>query len=71
MQRLRKRFLMVKRKFKKDKNLIFLPLNVMDVARYTVNYCNEKNYGISNLKLQKMLYFMKFRQRRLGPLGPR
>ena len=59
MQRLRKRFLMVKRKFKKDQNLIFLPLNVMDVARYTVNYCNEKNYGISNLKLQKVLYFIQ------------
>lgn len=59
MQRLRKRFLMVKRKFKKDQNLIFLPLNVMDVARYVVNYSNEKDYGISNPKLQKVLYFIQ------------
>lgn len=45
--------------FRRDRDLVFLPLNVLDVARYTVNYCNEKNYGISNLKLQKVLYFIQ------------
>lgn len=50
---------MANRKFKKDQDLIFLPLNVMDVARYTVNYSNKKDYGISNLKLQKVLYFIQ------------
>ncbi len=32
---------------------------MLDVARYTVNYSNKKNYGISNLKLQKVLYFIQ------------
>lgn len=29
---------------------------VLDVARYIVNYSNQQNYGVSNLKLQKLLY---------------
>lgn len=33
--------------------------NVLDVCRYVINYSNEKNYGISNLKLQKILYFIQ------------
>ena len=32
---------------------------VLEVARYIVNYCNDKNYSISNLKLQKLLYFVQ------------
>lgn len=36
-----------------------MPYKVMDVARYIINYCNEKGYGISNLKLQKILYFVQ------------
>lgn len=32
---------------------------VLDVCRYTINYSNEKDYGISNLKLQKILYFIQ------------
>lgn len=32
---------------------------VMDVARYVINYCNKKKYEISNLKLQKLLYFIQ------------
>lgn len=31
--------------------------NANDVARYLVTQCYNKNYPISNLKLQKMLYF--------------
>ena len=31
--------------------------NVIDVCRHIINYSNEKEYGISNLKLQKLLYF--------------
>ena len=31
----------------------------LDVARYIINYSNEKGYGISNLKLQKLLYFVQ------------
>lgn len=34
-------------------------LPVMDVARFIVNYSNEKDYSISNLKLQKLLYFVQ------------
>lgn len=33
--------------------------NVMDVARYVINYCNKNKYEISNLKLQKLLYFIQ------------
>lgn len=33
--------------------------NVMDVARYVINYSNEQGYTISNLKLQKILYFIQ------------
>ena len=31
--------------------------NVLDVCRYIINYSNKKDYVISNLKLQKILYF--------------
>lgn len=31
----------------------------VDIAIYIVNYSNEKDYGISNLKLQKLLYFVQ------------
>ncbi|MFR6290507.1 MAG: Panacea domain-containing protein [Peptococcaceae bacterium] len=33
--------------------------NALDVARYVINYSNEKGYGISNLKLQKIMYFIQ------------
>lgn len=32
---------------------------VLDVCRHVINYSNEKDYGISNLKLQKVLYFIQ------------
>lgn len=31
----------------------------LDVARYIINYSNRMEYGISNLKLQKLLYFVQ------------
>lgn len=31
----------------------------LDVAKYIINYCNKKNYPISNLRLQKLLYFVQ------------
>ena len=31
--------------------------SALDVARYIINYSNKKDYHISNLKLQKLLYF--------------
>lgn len=30
---------------------------VIDVCRHIIEYCNKKNYRISNLRLQKILYF--------------
>lgn len=33
--------------------------HVLDVCRYIINYSNENDYGISNLKLQKILYFVQ------------
>ncbi|MCI9137543.1 MAG: DUF4065 domain-containing protein [Lachnospiraceae bacterium] len=32
---------------------------VLDICRYVINYSNEQDYGISNLKLQKILYFIQ------------
>lgn len=29
----------------------------LDIAKYIISYCNKKEYEISNLKLQKILYF--------------
>lgn len=33
--------------------------DVLDVCRYVINYSNDMEYGISNLKLQKILYFIQ------------
>lgn len=33
--------------------------DVLDICRYVINYSNKKEYGISNLKLQKLLYFIQ------------
>lgn len=33
--------------------------NVLTVCRHIINFSNEKDYGISNLKLQKILYFVQ------------
>lgn len=33
--------------------------SVIDVSRHIINYSNEKEYGVSNLKLQKLLYFVQ------------
>lgn len=33
--------------------------NVLDVARYVINYSNAQGYGVSNLRLQKLLYFIQ------------
>lgn len=32
---------------------------VLDICRYVINYCNDRGYSISNLKLQKLLYFIQ------------
>lgn len=33
--------------------------HVLDICRYVINYSNECDYGVSNLKLQKILYFIQ------------
>lgn len=33
--------------------------DVLTVSRFIINYSNEKEYGISNLRLQKLLYFVQ------------
>lgn len=33
--------------------------DVLDICRYVIEYSNDKDYGISNLKLQKILYFIQ------------
>lgn len=32
---------------------------VLDISRYVINYSNKMDYGVSNLKLQKLLYFIQ------------
>ena len=34
-------------------------LDTLNVARYIINYSNQEKYGISNLRLQKLLYFVQ------------
>lgn len=36
----------------------YIPYNVLDIARYVINY-SDKTSGISNLKLQKVLYLIQ------------
>ena len=33
--------------------------DVLEICRHVINYSNEKDYGISNLKLQKVLYLIQ------------
>lgn len=33
--------------------------SALDVAKYIIWYCKEEGYSISNLKLQKLLYFVQ------------
>lgn len=33
--------------------------DVLDICRYIINYSNKQKYYISNLKLQKLLYFVQ------------
>ena len=33
--------------------------SALDLARYVINTCNAKNFEITNLKLQKILYFIQ------------
>ena len=33
--------------------------SALDVSRFIINYSNDKDYGISNLKLQKILYLVQ------------
>lgn len=35
-----------------------MSFQVMDVAKYIINYCTEQGKPVSNLKLQKMLYYL-------------
>lgn len=34
--------------------------NAKDIAVYIINYCNSINMPITNLKLQKILYFLQY-----------
>ena len=45
---------MLKKK-KKEKHYTY---PVRDVSHYIIVYSNKKDYGVSNLKLQKLLYFV-------------
>lgn len=33
--------------------------DVIMICRFIINYCNEKHYSITNLRLQKILYFLQ------------
>jgi uncharacterized phage-associated protein len=33
--------------------------NVLDLCRHVINYSNDNDYGISNLKFQKARYFIQ------------
>ena len=40
----------------KERRMLYMGYDVLEVCRHVINYSNEKEYGISNLKLQKVLY---------------
>lgn len=42
--------------FRKKNNKIY---DILDVCRYIINYSNEQKYLITNLRLQKLLYFIQ------------
>lgn len=33
--------------------------SAIEISKYVIQYCKKKNYGISNLKLQKIPYFIR------------
>ena len=37
----------------------YVMYSAVDVARYIIWYCKRQGYSISNLKLQKILYFVQ------------
>ena len=39
-----------------EKNKIY---NALDIARYIINYSIDNSYPVSNLKLQKLLYYVQ------------
>lgn len=41
------------------KEINIMSYNVIDVCRHIINYSNDHDYGVSNLKLQKLLYFIQ------------
>lgn len=43
----------------KERRMLYMGYDVLEVCRHVINYSNEKEYGISNLKLQKVLYFIQ------------
>lgn len=43
----------------KGRRMLHMGYDVLEVCRHVINYSNEKEYGISNLKLQKVLYFIQ------------
>ena len=44
---------------KQEKRRVSKLYKAIDIARYIVNYANDNNMIISNLKLQKILYFVQ------------
>lgn len=38
---------------------VFLMRNVIDISNYIIKYCMEKDYKITNLRLQKILYYVQ------------
>lgn len=36
-----------------------MPYNALNISRYIINYCNDHDIEISNLKLQNLLYFVQ------------
>lgn len=42
-----------------SKGGVLMDRSAIDISYYIVNYCNEHNIPISNLKLQKLLYYVQ------------
>ena len=47
------------REEKEERRKYMRPYNALEIAEYIIERCNQKHKSISNLKLQKILYFVQ------------
>ena len=67
MRKMRKKFQFLRKMLHKkrmlcythNKERVFFMSNVINISNYIIKYCMEKEYKITNLRLQKILYYVQ------------